>query len=148
MSQATDIKKEIKAVLDRLVLSQVLRDVQVDDFREDPFARDFVAYPTAIVMTPSISASTETNRDNIRTYTYDVVIVEKAENVTSSDQIEELAELLLDAFDNSGRLAGLANAGLEPSATSPEAISVSSGRTYIGFMIRVAAKALVTLTNP
>lgn len=148
MSQATDIKKEIKNVLDELVRAQTLRDVQVDDFKADPFARDFVAYPTAVLMTPSIEASVETNRDNIRTYTYEVVIVEKAENVSGSDQIEELAETLLDAFDNSGRLNGLANAGLEPAATSAEAITVSTGKTYIGFIIRVIAKALVALTNP
>lgn len=148
MSQATDIKKQIRLVLEELVREQTLRDVQVDDFKDDPFARDFTAFPTAILMTPSIQGSVETNRDNIRAYSYDVIIVEKAENVTNSDQIEELAEKVLDAFDNCGRLGGYANAGLEPSATSPEAISVSTGRTYIGFIIKIVARALVTLTNP
>lgn len=141
----TNIKNEIKALLQELQRTEVLRDVQVDDLKRGLFDRDFSAYPTAILTTPSIEADPLTNRQNLRTYIFEIVIIHNGEEIEDATTIEELAETILNKFDNAPSLNGKADGGLEPSTTTPEAIP-SRGKTYIAFSVILRARAVRDLT--
>jgi hypothetical protein len=144
MSIVGNIKNQIKTILDALVTGTVLGSVLMDDFKDDVLNRDIPAFPCAILTSPSIeSSSAETNQDNLRTHTFEILIVQKGENITGSNDMEDLMEALINAFDNDPTLSGKANGGVEP-AVSPT-MSISSGdRTYVLFVITLKPKALYT----
>jgi len=144
------VKNRIKTILDNLKTDGVLGDVQMDDFKKSVFARDVPAYPVAILTTPAIESAADTNRSNLRTYTFDVLVLSRAEDVTDSAEIEDLIENILNEFDNdptlkAGSATGIADGGLEPSASSPEAVS-SGERSYIAFTVTLRARATRDLT--
>ncbi len=141
----TDVKNEIKTILEGLVRTGVLGELQVDDFRTSLFDRNVGVYPCAILTPPYTEQTVETNRDNIRAYTFDVYVLEKQDNVTDTVQIEELQEALFDAFDNVPTLNGKANAGLDPAMSQPEAVT-DRGQRYIAFSVMLKAKVIKTLT--
>ena len=146
MSQASDIKDQIKATLEALVPA-TLKEVQVDDFKVSPlFDRDIAAYPCAIVTPPAIEGDYLTNRENERTHTFGVVIIEKMENIGSANYVENLIETILDAFDNVPTLNGKATAGSQPASTIPEPVMVRGNTGYIYFTVVIKAKSIKTLT--
>ncbi len=145
-SLGTTVKTKIKEKLDALVTSGILKFVMVDDLKANPtLDRDIPSFPAAILVSPSSEGSYSTNRSNIRTYTFAITIVQKAENVESSDEIEYLSDQLLDAFDNDPTLDGSAIGGLEPSSSNPESIT-SQDKSYIVFTVTLKAHADKTLT--
>jgi len=144
------IKTNIKATLDELKREQVLREVQVDDFKKSIFNRNFAAYPAAILTTPTIESSAATNVQNMRVYTFEIPVIVKAEEVTGAGQIEDLIEAILNKFDNDPTLkgdgtTGSADGGVEPSTSSPEAVT-SGGNDYIAFSIILRCRAIRDLT--
>lgn len=142
---SSDIKHRIKADMEELITANILGSVIVDDFKVSPiFDRDIPAYPCAIVTGPSIEGDPFTNRDNIRTHTFAVVIIAKMEAITADDTVETLAEAILDKFDNDATLGGYANAGLEPASTTPEPITIRT-QSYIYFTVVLKAKAIKSL---
>lgn len=142
----TTIKNAIKVKLDLLVTQDVLQEVQEDDFKVSPvYSRDFPQYPAAVLTCPSIEADTLTNRDNIRTHVFDIVVIEKGENITSVTQIEDLMENILNAFDNDPTLGGAANGGVEPAVSTPAPISSKDG-SFVIFVVTLKAKATKDLT--
>lgn len=150
MATAKSIKDKIKTLLEELKTAGTLGEVQVDDLKVGIFDRDFGAFPVAVLATPSIESGLNTNRENLRTYTYEVVVVQKAENATDANSIEDLAEAILNKFDAdmlSGTASQLriggADGGVEPSTSTPEAV-VSRGKTYVVFSVFVRASAIYT----
>lgn len=151
MSTLATVKTNIKTVLDNLETAGTLGNVQVDDLKKNLFNRDFPAFPAAILTTPAIESIAETNRSNLRTYTFDIVVLSKAESVTSSTQIENLIEAILNEFDNdptlkAGGATGIADGGVEPSSSQPEAITSGAGVDYIVFGITLRVRATRELT--
>ena len=145
-SLGTVIKGKIKDKLDALVTSGVLKCVIVDDLKKNPsLDRDIPSFPAAVIVSPSSNGNMSTNRSNLRTYTFGITIVQKAENIESSDDIEYLSDQILDAFDNDPTLSGAAVGGLEPSNSEPTAIT-SQDKSYIVFTITLKAHADKTLT--
>jgi hypothetical protein len=144
MSGLSDIKTAIKNKFEELKVAGIIAEVQEDDFKVGLLERDIAAYPAAIITTPSIESDPGTNRDNIRTYNFGVLIVDKSENVNSPEYIENLAEAILDKFDNDPTLGGVANAGVEPS-TSPAQAAVSRGKGVVFFEVIIKAKRFVNL---
>lgn len=140
MTLVSDIKSQIKALLDTLVTAGTLSEVQVDDFKVGIFDRDYGAYPVAILTTPAIEGGYLTNRQNERTHTFQIIVIQKAENAMDATDIETLIEAILDKFDNDPTLGGKADGGVEPSSSAPEAV-VSRGKTYIAFAITLKTKA-------
>ncbi len=138
------IKAQIKANLDALVPA-TLGEVQEDDFKTSIFDRDFGKFPVAILTTPEVAGDYLTNRENMRMYHFNIIVVQKQENVSGVADIETLIELLLNKFDNDPTLAGAASGGVEPSSSVPEAI-MSRGKTYIAFAISIKIRESVTLT--
>lgn len=145
MSALADIKTQIKTHLDALKTAGTLAEVQEDDFKVGLLERDIEAYPCAILTTPAIESGAETNRDNTRIYTFEIVIVEKQENVNSATDIEDLAEAILNKFDNDPTLSGKSDAGLEPAASTPQA-AIARGKGVIFFSVILRAKKVITLT--
>jgi hypothetical protein len=140
MAIITDIKNQIKAKLDALVTSGVLGSVIMDDFKTDPTSIDIPKYPCAILSTPACGSQPETNRENMRDYTFDIPIIEKGENVTGATQIEELIEAIQDAFDNDPTLGGKADGGIEPAISNPDSINTGD-KSIIMFVVTLKAKA-------
>lgn len=145
MSLVSDLKNAIKTNLDALVTAETLGEAQMDDYKIGIFDRDYGAYPAAILTTPAIEGGAFTNRQNERVHTFQIVVIQKAENVESATEIETLIETILDKFDNDPTLSGKADGGVEPSSSTPEAV-VSRGKTYIAFAITLKAHAIKDLT--
>ena len=144
------IKNNIKANLDALVVDGVLGEVQVDDYKLGVFDRNIARYPVAILTTPSIESRVDTNVENLRTYTFDIMFLINAENVAAVTEVEDLIENILNKFDNDVTLKGAtaigsADGGVEPSTSTPEAVT-SGGKTYIFFSVTLRARALRTIT--
>ena len=141
MSQETTIKSAIKTILDALKTAGTLKEVAYDDFRHPVQFRDTASFPAAIIGPAAIISASETQSDNLRTYDYQIVIVDKTENIASATQLEDLREAVLNAFDNAPTLSGAANGGLEPSLSQPQP---DDGNNYIIFIVNLKAKALYT----
>lgn len=137
----TTIKNAIKTKLESLI-PDVLAEVQVDDFKvSNIFDRDIAKYPAAILTSASIEAETLTNRDNLRTFTYEIIVIQKGENVTSATQIEDLRDAIMKIFDDDPTLGGTADGGVEPSL-SPAASITDRARSFIVFSVIIKARAI------
>lgn len=141
----TDIKNAIKTKFDGLKTAGTLGEVQVDDFKVDFLDRDIAVYPCAIITSPTVEGGYFTNNQNERTYTFNVAIVNKGENIATANDIETLAETIIDAFDNDPTLGGKADGGVEPSSSAPEPVT-SQGKSFVVFTITIKAKAIKDLT--
>lgn len=144
MSKPADIKTAIKAKLDTL-LGSGLGEVIVDDFKVDPLQRDAGTYPLAVVGTPAITSLAETNRDNMRTYTYVITVVMKGENIATDHDVEDLLESIIDLFDNDPTLGGNCEGAVDPAGSDPQAYTTPD-RTWIWFEVTLRCKALKVLT--
>lgn len=141
------IKQAVKDNLDALVSDEVLAGATITDIRKDPLAADHPAFPWAYLMPPAIESEVSDNRTLLRTYTFDIVVLFNAENITGTTELEEAVEAILDQFDNDPTLAGTALGGVLPVSSSPVPFQHgSSGRNLIMVVVQVAAKALTTLT--
>lgn len=145
MSTIQSIKTEIQTILNELITSGDLGGVIVSDFRKDITDYDIASYPTAILTTPAIRSETLTNRDNLRTLEFNIVIIDKGENISSTTQIETLIETILNKFDNNPTLNGLADGGVVPSTSEPEVATIGD-KSYIAFMVILQIKISKSLT--
>lgn len=139
MSSLPTIKNAIKTLLESL-MPATLAEVQVDDFSKRLSERDIAAYPCAIMTSPQIESSFYTNSEHLRTYTFVILVLLKAENVTSATQVETLQEAILDAIDEDYTLSGSTDGGVEPSVSTPAPL-VAGNRSTIAFTITLRAKA-------
>lgn len=149
MSLAT-IKQAVKDNLDDLVTDTVLAGATITDIRKDPLAGDHPNFPHAYLMPPSIESDVLDNRSVLRTYTFDIVIVFRAENITGATELEEAVEAILTKFDNDPTLKGngaegTALGGVLPVSSSPEPYQ-HNGRDLIMVVVQIAAKAPVSLS--
>lgn len=144
MSLLSDIKDQIKVNLDALVVSGDLGEVIVDDFTPNIEEKDIGAYPAALLATPSVDAEFLTNRDNERTYIFEVLIVSKGEDITTANDIELLIDVLLNKFDEDPTLGGTAIT-IEPATTSPIPITTED-RSFIIFTLNLRVRACKSLT--
>lgn len=141
MMSASTIKSKIKTALDDLKALETLGEVIEDDFKiSNLFDRDFSAYPAAVLTSPSIEGDYLTNRENLRTYNFEIVVLSKGEDIDAAGQIEDLAEAILNKFDNLPTLSGEADGGVEPASTAPAPVTVR-GKTFIVFSIILKVKA-------
>jgi hypothetical protein len=141
MSAINTVKTAIQNKLNGLVPA-TLGEVQVDDLKTSLLDRDYGKFPVAVLTTPEVSADYLTNHDNIRTLHFPIVVLVKAEDISSATQVEALIEALIDAFDTDYTLGGAAEGGVEPSTSVPEAV-LSRGKTYIAFTISIKARTTV-----
>jgi hypothetical protein len=139
------IKAAIKTNLDALVTSTVLGGATVTDIRRNPLNHDTGSFPHAFIMPPALTSEALDNRSNIRTYTFDIMVLFRAEDITGTDDLEEAIEAMVDVFDNDPTLGGTARGGVLPVSSAPEPFQ-HNGQDLIMVVIQVQAKEDVTLT--
>jgi len=144
MSVMGDIKTKIKERLQLLVDAGILGEIQVDDAASDIFERDIGKWPCAILATPSTQSDYFQNTQNTRTHVFEVIVVQKQENISSQDAIENLIEAILDKFDTVPNLSGAATGGVEPASSPVEKIPAKGG-TYITFAITLKCRVIKDL---
>jgi hypothetical protein len=144
---AQNMKTAIITDLQSLVTSGVLFGVMAVDFTKSS-VWDYVwsGYPSALVTPPTVTTSEyEDVGDNLREYTWNILIVTTPENLPASNPsyLESLIDQTLQAFDNDCTLQGSAVGGVQPAVLDPPG-PVSNGTvTYVTFYITLKAKALV-----
>lgn len=142
---STLIKNRIETLLNVLKVAGTLGEVRKEDLKTNWTVLDVAAFPVAIVTPPAIEADFFTNRQNERSYTFQVHIIQKAENIASATDIEDLAEAIMDAIDNDPTLGGTSDAGVQPTITQPEPVT-SGDNSFIAFTVTIKAKAIKNLT--
>lgn len=145
MATAYQVKSAIQTTLQALVTSGDLGEVIVSDFRKDFWSQDISVYPAAIISTPGISASVgQTNAQNLRTYEFEVVVIMKGEDITNTEDVENLMDSIADVLDNNPTLDGVACGGLEPATTPIQAVSYQD-KTFVMFSVIIRAKVMIEL---
>jgi len=139
------IKANIKTNLDDLVTSAVLAGCSTADIRKNQLGADTPAYPWAYLMPPGMESETSDSRSNLRTYTFDIVVLYNAEDLLGSDSLETMTESILNKFDNDPTLGGAALGGLLPVSSSPVPMQ-HNGKDLIMVVVTLKAKEVVTLT--
>lgn len=146
MPIAGNIKNKIKDNLDALKSKGVLKEIQEDDYHVSIFNRHVSVYPVAFLTGMSLeNAEYLTNRANIRTHYFEIVVVERSENITSPNDIEDLMEELLNQFDNDPTLSGAADGAVEAATSKPVPV-VSQQKSCVAFSVQIKAKAVKDLT--
>lgn len=144
MALVTSVKNQIKALLETLVRDGTLGVLIVDDLKLGIFDRDYGAFPVAVLSSAAIEGGYFTSAENTRTYTFDVMVILKGEDVQDVDTVESLMETLLDKFDLNETLGGTVYQ-LEPSVVPAEALT-SRGKTYVVFSVTLKARGVTNLT--
>ena len=141
----TEIKNKIKEVLEKLKRAEILRAVVVEDFKKGVLEREYPAFPVAIIQTASIDNEAITNTQNFRSYTFEIVVLLKGEDVQDATSVEELRAAMMDEFDNHVTFADAADGGILPSSSPIEAVA-AVGKSFIAFTISIQARAIRDLT--
>jgi hypothetical protein len=139
------IKAQIAVNLANLVTDGVLAGYTTTDLKHDPLKADIPNYPHAYLMPPAVASNVLDNRSVLRTYTFDIVVMQNAENITTSDELETLVENMMNEFDNDPTLGGTALGGVLPVSSSPQPYQ-HSGKDLVMFILRIEAKADVSLS--
>lgn len=134
----TNIKQAIRDNLDALVTAGSLGAVIEDDFKENLLTMNYPDFPCAVLTTPSTESYYDTSHENRRVHTFDIIIVEKGENVSATNSIEATMEAIFDQFDSDPTLIGGGQTGnvltVEPAAS--RAIPINGpDKTYIVFVL-------------
>ena len=125
--------------------STVLGGATITDIKKDPLSVDISTYPHAFLMPPAVESDVLDNRTNLRTYTFDIMVLFKAVNLSSTTVLETAIESMLSKFDNDPTLGGTALGGVLPVSSAPEPFQ-HNGQDLIMVIIQVQAKETVSLT--
>lgn len=145
MSALSTLKDAIKTRLDALVTATTLKGATITDLRKNPLDEDIQAFPWAFLMPPATDSDVVDNRTVLRTFTFDIMVVEKAENITSSTQIENLLEAVLNEFDNNPTLGGTADGAVLPATSAPQPID-HLGKNFTVFFVQLKCNRTQSLT--
>jgi hypothetical protein len=149
MSTLTYSQKIKAAILNDLqsLVPATLGDAFADDLSKvSPLDRDWKAFPSAVVLPPTVENSEYYDTaTNLRVYTFWVAIVTKPEFVEKDPTLlEGLMDAVMNAFDQDVTLQGSSVGGVEPAVIQAPGPVSSSGVTYVLFYITLRAKQLVT----
>jgi hypothetical protein len=139
------IKDKIKTHLDALVTAGTLKGATEIDLRKDPLASDIPLYPWAFLTPPAIESDVVDNRNVLRKYSFAIMIVVNADNLTSNTDVEDLMLTIISRFDNNPTLGGTADGGVEPATSTPEPVQTQNGN-LIAFWVMVKASKTESLT--
>lgn len=140
------IKEQIRLKLESLQRQEVLRAVIVEDFKKGILERDYQAFPVAILQTAGIQNETITNTQNFRTYSFEIVVLLKGEDVSDATTVEELRANIMDTFDSDPTLGNVCDGGVMPASSPIEPIPLMGGKSYIAFTITLDCRAIKDLT--
>lgn len=142
---ASEIKTQIKALLDALVVDGVIGAVIQEDLNTNVLALDFPAYPCAVLGTSNMNSAYEYPQSNRRTYQYDILIVQLQDNLNDVAQMENIRDAIALKFDNAVTLSGTAPFGVE-AVSSPQTIMAQNDKTFVLFNVTIKATTVVSLT--
>lgn len=149
-TQIQAVKTKIKERLDTLVgavgSGAVLRGVTITDLKKDPLDAEIQSYPHAFIMPPSIQTVELYDTNSVlRELSFLVMVVQKQDNITSTSEIEDLINTIMDTIDSSITLSNTAIGGVQPTSSFPEPF-IHNGKSLIVFDILIKARILTTLT--
>ena len=110
------IKNAIKSNLDDLVTANVLGGATITSIKKSPLSSDVGTFPHAFLMPPAVDSEVLDNRTNVRTYSFDIMILFQAEDISDTADLEVKIESMLSKFDNDPTLGGTALAPASRSA--------------------------------
>lgn len=139
------IKNAIKSNLDDLVTATVLGGATITSIKKSPLSSDVATYPHAFLMPPAVESEVLDNRTNVRTYSFDIMVLFQAEDISDTADLEVKIESMLSKFDNDPTLGGTALAGVLPVSSSPEPFQ-HNGRDLVMVVLQIQAKEPVSLT--
>lgn len=141
-----NIKNYIKTKLQTLIPA-TLGTVVSDDFKTDFLGREsnINTFPLAILTPAMIDSEATDSNDNRRTYTFDILIVQKGENIQSSTDIEAVRETVMNLFDADLTFGGKADGGVLPSSSQIGPFS-HADQSWVGFVLTLKPKALIPLS--
>lgn len=142
---ASLIKAQIKSILDDLVTDSVLGAVIELDWNKDALQQDFPAYPCAVLGSSNMNSAYEYQQTNRRVYTFNLLIVQLQDGLSSVSDMENLRDSIALKFDNNVTLSGTAPFGIE-AASSPLDFAKDAGKNYVAFGVTIKAITPVDLT--
>lgn len=137
----SELRKKVREKLDGLVEEGHLKQV-IDQTIEFNLLEKVVAnYPVAFVVSPSFTSELLDTGNNLRTYTFPIVVILRGTEVDGYI-VDELKEVISDAFDKDYTLGGVANGGITPAA-SPSSVENHNSKSYIVFVVTISARVTV-----
>lgn len=144
---ASNLRTQIKSILDQLVTDEVLASVHNRSFKHHPLADpEITRFPAAVIQPPSFESEVLDTASNQRTYTFDIVILMKGDDISSVDDVETLAETIANAFDDKFTLNGVAEGSVEP-AVSPTEVQEYNSKQYVLFVVTIKPRTCYTITS-
>lgn len=134
------VKLKIIALLQDLVQAQTLGDVVAvqSGMSLASYLEKVPSFPAAFVSSPGINGERYTNRDNEVQLLYEVMVVDKQENLESDDYVENLMHALVQKFADNETLNTEGVMGIEPSTTPADVASTSEGQyLYFSLVLKV-----------
>lgn len=144
MSQTGNIKLKIRDLLQELVDAGTLAEVLVLNKPTSLFSLQTDKFPVAVVANNSFSGERATNRDNEVTHTFEILVIEKTENIDTDTYLEDLSETIRKKFADNETLGGLSIA-IDPAVSQVGPISETDYSMTV-FLITLKVRAIETLT--
>jgi hypothetical protein len=144
---AQNIKAAIVNDMQGLVDSGALGSFLVDDMSKvSPFDRDWPAFPSAVVIAPTVGTSDYLDtQTNLREYTFWVAVVTKPENMPDDPTyLEGLIDAVLGAFDADVTLQGSSVGGVSPAVVESPGPVKEADATYVVFYVVLKCRTIVT----
>ncbi len=135
------IKQQILVVLNTLKSNGVISQIIEADINESILDMDIPGYPCVFLGQSRMNAAWEYQQSNRRTYTFDIMVMQLQDNLTSMGDIEDLRDAVAFEFDNNLTLAGTAVAGVQ-AAYSERMPSVQKGKNLVVFYVTITATTL------
>src|SRR5258706_16036344 len=98
MSQTGDIKLAIRDKLQQLADAGNLTEVIVLNKPVSIFNINANSFPVAVLANNSFNGVRATNRDNEVTHSFEILVIEKSENIDSDTYLEDLSEVIRKKF--------------------------------------------------
>ena len=144
MSQTGDIKLKIRDLLQELVDSGTIADVLLLNKPVGIFSLNTDKFPVAVLTNNSFSGERATNRDNEVTSTFEILVIEKSENIDTDTYLEDISEAMRKKFADNETLGGLSIA-IEP-AVSPYAPVSETDNNWVIFFLTLKVRYIEALT--
>lgn len=148
----TPAQAQMNAIVSDLqaLIPSVLNCVIVDGMTKvHPLDRDYPGFPAAVVIPPVLKESSfEDSANNLRSYTWYVMVVTTPENIPKGDPtyMAGLEDNVCAVFDSDCTLGGTANGAVFPAVMEPPGPVVHNSVTYVVFYIQFIARVLVPAT--
>lgn len=144
MSQTGNIKLKIRDLLEELKDVGTLSDVLLLNKPTSIFSLQTDKFPVAVLANNSFTGERATNRDNEVTHTFEILVIEKTENIDTDTYLEDLSETIRKKFADNETLGGLSIA-VEPAVSQVGPISETDYSMTV-FLITLKVRAIETLT--